>query len=45
LAFSRQFAAPVTFPVGGQQFVSVIIGRSLLTFALPDVPATGTRPH
>jgi hypothetical protein len=30
--------------VGGQQFVSVVIGRSLLTFALPQTPADGTRP-
>jgi alcohol dehydrogenase (cytochrome c) len=29
------YAAPVTFSVSGQQFVAVIIGRSLLTFALP----------
>jgi alcohol dehydrogenase (cytochrome c) len=29
------YAAPVTFSVAGQQFVSVVIGRSLLTFALP----------
>jgi outer membrane protein assembly factor BamB len=29
------YAAPVTFSIGGQQFVSVVIGRSLLTFALP----------
>ncbi|HET9106464.1 MAG TPA: PQQ-binding-like beta-propeller repeat protein [Steroidobacteraceae bacterium] len=29
------YAAPVTFAVSGQQFVSVVIGRSLLTFALP----------
>jgi alcohol dehydrogenase (cytochrome c) len=39
------YAAPVTFSVGGQQFVSVVIGRSLLTFALPQTPADGTRPH
>jgi alcohol dehydrogenase (cytochrome c) len=39
------YAAPVTFAVGGQQFVSVVIGRSLLTFALPQTPADGTRPH
>ena len=38
------YAAPVTFSVGGQQFVSVVIGRSLLTFALPQAPAGGTRP-
>jgi alcohol dehydrogenase (cytochrome c) len=29
------YAAPVTFSIGGHQFVSVVIGRSLLTFALP----------
>ncbi|MGB6487931.1 MAG: PQQ-binding-like beta-propeller repeat protein [Steroidobacteraceae bacterium] len=39
------YAAPVTFSVGGQQFVSVVIGRSLLTFALPQTPADGTHPH
>jgi outer membrane protein assembly factor BamB len=39
------YAAPVTFSVDGQQLVSVVIGRSLLTFALPpDVTlAAGTR--
>ncbi len=39
------YAAPVTFAVRGQQFVSVVIGRSLLTFALPQAPADGTHPH
>jgi len=39
------YAAPVTFSVGGQQFVSVVIGRSLLTFALPQTPANSTHPH
>jgi alcohol dehydrogenase (cytochrome c) len=39
------YAAPVTFSVGGQQFVSVVLGRSLLTFALPQTPADGTHPH
>jgi alcohol dehydrogenase (cytochrome c) len=40
------YAAPVTFAVGGQQYVSVVIGRSLLTFALPPEAASGgTRPH
>jgi alcohol dehydrogenase (cytochrome c) len=29
------YAAPVTFSADGQQFVSVVVGRSLLTFALP----------
>lgn len=39
------YAAPVTFSVGGQQFVSVVIGRSLLTFALaPAAAAEGTKP-
>ncbi len=38
------FAAPVTFSVSGQQFVSVIIGRSLLTFALPQQAADGMKP-
>lgn len=32
------YAAPITFAVSGQQFVSVVIGRSLLTFALPAQP-------
>jgi alcohol dehydrogenase (cytochrome c) len=35
------YAAPVTFAAAGQQFVSVVVGRSLLTFALP--PAGPTR--
>ncbi len=39
------YAAPVTFAVGGQQFVSVVIGRSLLTFALPGAPSEGTPPQ
>ena len=39
------YAAPVTFSVGGRQFVSVVIGRSLLTFALPPAAAAeGTKP-
>jgi alcohol dehydrogenase (cytochrome c) len=43
------YAAPVTFAVAGQQFVSVVIGRSLLTFALPPpgqpaAPQHRTRP-
>ena len=39
------YAAPVTFSVSGQQFVSVVIGRSLLTFALPPAAAAeGTKP-
>jgi alcohol dehydrogenase (cytochrome c) len=39
------YAAPVTFAVAGQQFVSVIIGRSLLTFALPaDTYSDGMKP-
>ena len=37
------FAAPVTFSVAGQQFVSVVIGRSLLTFALPPQTADGMK--
>jgi alcohol dehydrogenase (cytochrome c) len=32
-------AAPVTYAVGGQQFVTIAAGRSLLTFALPEPPA------
>ena len=40
------YAAPVTFAIGGHQFVSVIIGRSLLTFALPpEAPSGGTSSH
>ncbi|MDE2450130.1 MAG: PQQ-binding-like beta-propeller repeat protein, partial [Gammaproteobacteria bacterium] len=39
------YAAPVTFSVAGQQFVSVVIGRSLLTFALPpEAAADGMKP-
>jgi len=39
------YAAPVTFSVSGQQFVSVVIGRSLLTFALPpQASADGMKP-
>lgn len=37
------YAAPVTFAVAGQQFVSVVIGRSLLTFALPSRPSRSTQ--
>ena len=44
-AAGTTYAAPVTFSVGGQQFVSVVIGRSLLTFALPEAPPEGTPPH
>ncbi|HEX4268819.1 MAG TPA: PQQ-binding-like beta-propeller repeat protein [Steroidobacteraceae bacterium] len=44
-AAGTTYAAPVTFSVGGQQFVSVVIGRSLLTFALPGAPPEGTPPH
>jgi alcohol dehydrogenase (cytochrome c) len=29
------YAAPVTFAAAGEQFVSVVVGRSLLTFSLP----------
>lgn len=38
------YAAPVTFSVSGQQLVSVVIGRSLLTFALPPQRAEGMKP-
>ncbi|HEV7136958.1 MAG TPA: PQQ-binding-like beta-propeller repeat protein [Steroidobacteraceae bacterium] len=39
------YAAPVTFKVAGQQFVSIVIGRSLLTFALPaPAPSDGMKP-
>ena len=34
------YAAPVTFSAGGQQLVSVVIGRSLLTFGLPPEAAS-----
>ncbi len=40
------YAAPVTYSVSGQQLVSVVIGRSLLTFGLPPEvrpAAAGTR--
>jgi alcohol dehydrogenase (cytochrome c) len=37
------YAAPVTFFVSGEQFVSVVIGRDLLTFALPPAPDGGTK--
>jgi outer membrane protein assembly factor BamB len=29
------FAAPVTYSIAGEQLVSVIAGRNLMTFALP----------
>jgi alcohol dehydrogenase (cytochrome c) len=32
------YAPPVTYTVAGEQFVSIISGRSLLTFALPKEP-------
>ena len=39
------YAAPVTFSVAGQQLVAVVIGRSLLTFALPqEADAGGMKP-
>ncbi len=39
------YAAPVTFAVAGRQFVSVVVGRSLLTFALPPQAAVeGMKP-
>jgi alcohol dehydrogenase (cytochrome c) len=39
------YAAPVTFAVSGRQFVSVVIGRSLLTFGLPPRGAArGMKP-
>lgn len=41
------YAAPVTFSVSGEQYVSVVIGRSLLTFGLPPQPegsADGMKP-
>ncbi|MGH8289852.1 MAG: PQQ-binding-like beta-propeller repeat protein [Steroidobacteraceae bacterium] len=37
------YAAPVTFSASGEQFVSVVIGRDLLTFALPQAPEGGTK--
>ena len=39
------YAAPVTFSVSGEQLISVVIGRSLLTFALPPgTSADGMKP-
>ena len=32
------YAAPVTFSVAGEQLLSIVIGRDLLTFALPPQP-------
>jgi alcohol dehydrogenase (cytochrome c) len=32
------YGAPVTYTVGGEQFVSMISGRNLMTFALPKRP-------
>jgi alcohol dehydrogenase (cytochrome c) len=31
------YAAPITYSVNGEQFVSVITGRNLMTFALPKI--------
>jgi len=33
------YAAPITYSVGGEQFVSIIAGRNLMTFALPVAAA------
>jgi alcohol dehydrogenase (cytochrome c) len=38
------YAAPVTYTVAGEQFVTVIAGRNLMTFALPNAAATITEP-
>jgi alcohol dehydrogenase (cytochrome c) len=38
------FAAPVTYTVAGEQFVSIISGRNLMTFALPK-PTTVVEPR
>jgi alcohol dehydrogenase (cytochrome c) len=38
------YAAPVTYAVAGEQFVSVIAGRSLMTFALPKAVTAKTEP-
>ncbi len=32
------YAAPVTYTVGGEQLVSILSGRNLMTFALPKAP-------
>lgn len=37
------YAAPVTFSASGQQFVSVVVGRSLLTFGLPPEASSRRR--
>jgi alcohol dehydrogenase (cytochrome c) len=34
------YAAPVTYTVAGEQFVSIISGRNLMTFALPRTVST-----
>jgi outer membrane protein assembly factor BamB len=34
------YAAPVTYRVDGEQFVSIFAGRSLMTFALPKADTT-----
>jgi outer membrane protein assembly factor BamB len=33
------YAAPITYTVNGEQFVTVITGRNLMTFALPKTDA------
>lgn len=38
------YAAPVTFSIGSQQYVSIVIGRDLLTFALPPQTPAGVTP-
>ena len=38
------YAAPVTYAVGGEQFVTVITGRNLMTFALPKAAVATTEP-
>jgi alcohol dehydrogenase (cytochrome c) len=37
------YAAPVTFSAAGRQLVSVVIGRDLLTFALPPQPPAAAK--
>jgi outer membrane protein assembly factor BamB len=38
------YAPPVTYTVEGEQFVSIISGRNLMTFALPKAVSVPTEP-
>jgi outer membrane protein assembly factor BamB len=38
------YAAPVTYVVDGEQFITVITGRNLMTFALPQAAPPITEP-